>query len=208
MARSSAEQQKQTRAALLAAAEAAFQERPISEVTLTDIAEAAGFTKGAVYSNFSSKNDLLLAVYEHHMEMVSERYTWMDGSPIGTEDLSKVSEMTVAPSNRGYLRVVSAIRTAALDDPEMAERLNEIQQVSRDSVQNTIASMAELMDVPLAVDIDDVTLGILSMSTAVLLRAEYNPEIDANAVMTTMLNVISAGALALSEQAAQEGAEA
>jgi AcrR family transcriptional regulator len=53
-----------TRNALLDAAQRLWAERGIHGASLDDIAGAAGLTKGAVYSNFTGKTDLLLALLE------------------------------------------------------------------------------------------------------------------------------------------------
>ncbi|WP_141580754.1 TetR/AcrR family transcriptional regulator [Actinomadura sp. WMMA1423] len=58
------DRREQTRAALLTAAEHLWAERGIHGASLDDIAAAAGLTKGAVYSNFAGKTDLLLALME------------------------------------------------------------------------------------------------------------------------------------------------
>jgi AcrR family transcriptional regulator len=58
------DRREQTRAALLGAAERLWAERGIHGASLDDIAAAAGLTKGAVYSNFAGKTDLLLALME------------------------------------------------------------------------------------------------------------------------------------------------
>ncbi|TDC59773.1 TetR/AcrR family transcriptional regulator, partial [Actinomadura sp. GC306] len=55
---------EQTRSALLGAAERLWAERGIHGASLDDIAAAAGLTKGAVYSNFAGKTDLLFALME------------------------------------------------------------------------------------------------------------------------------------------------
>ncbi|WP_051713216.1 TetR family transcriptional regulator [Spirillospora albida] len=55
---------EQTRDALLGAAERLWAERGIHGASLDDIAAAAGLTKGAVYSNFAGKTDLLLALLD------------------------------------------------------------------------------------------------------------------------------------------------
>lgn len=55
---------EQTREALLGAAERLWAERGIHGASLDDIASAAGLTKGAVYSNFAGKTDLLLALLD------------------------------------------------------------------------------------------------------------------------------------------------
>jgi AcrR family transcriptional regulator len=60
-----------TREHLLAAAAQVFAERGFHGATLDEVARVAGFSKGAVYSNFESKDDLFLALfragYEHEM---------------------------------------------------------------------------------------------------------------------------------------------
>ena len=66
MARS--ERKARTRAELIAAARSVFMQRGFHGASLDDIAEAAGYTKGAVYSNFAGKDDLYLALLDAHYE--------------------------------------------------------------------------------------------------------------------------------------------
>lgn len=58
-----ADAQRETREALLVVAEKRFEEQGYDATTLSEIARAAGFTKGAVYSNFRSKADLFQEVW-------------------------------------------------------------------------------------------------------------------------------------------------
>src|SRR5258708_8821458 len=53
-----------TRQHLLAAASEVFARRGYAAATIDEVAERAGFSKGAVYSNFSSKEHLLMAVMQ------------------------------------------------------------------------------------------------------------------------------------------------
>ena len=53
-----------TRRHLMDAAAAVFARDGFHSASLDDVAAAAGFTKGAVYSNFAGKEDLFLAVFE------------------------------------------------------------------------------------------------------------------------------------------------
>lgn len=62
------EKRQQTRTALLDAAERLWADRGIRGASLDEIAGQAGMTKGAVYSNFSSKTDLLLALLERYTQ--------------------------------------------------------------------------------------------------------------------------------------------
>jgi AcrR family transcriptional regulator len=62
------ESQEQTRQRLLDMAVAVFAEKGFARTSVEEIAEQAGYSKGAVYSNFTSKEDLALAVLERQIE--------------------------------------------------------------------------------------------------------------------------------------------
>jgi AcrR family transcriptional regulator len=63
-----------TRAALLDAAADVFSRRGLDGATLEEIAESAGFTRGAVYHHFSSKEELFLAVIARRDEELLAGY--------------------------------------------------------------------------------------------------------------------------------------
>src|SRR6058998_3506506 len=56
----------ETKARLLEAGLSVFAERGIEFATLDDIAQSAGFTKGAIYRQFPSKGAFLLALFEQY----------------------------------------------------------------------------------------------------------------------------------------------
>jgi AcrR family transcriptional regulator len=70
---SRAERQAQTREELLDAAMRLFTRRGFHATSLDQVAAEAGYTKGAVYSNFRSKEDLFFALYERRVEAVVEQ---------------------------------------------------------------------------------------------------------------------------------------
>ena len=55
-----------TRSLLLDAAEDVFAEKGFTPATLDDIAHAAGYTKGAIYKHFATKEELFLAVSDRY----------------------------------------------------------------------------------------------------------------------------------------------
>ena len=65
---SRSERKARTRTELVAAARGVFMQRGFHGASLDDIAEVAGYTKGAVYSNFDGKDDLYLALLGAHYE--------------------------------------------------------------------------------------------------------------------------------------------
>jgi AcrR family transcriptional regulator len=69
-----AERRERTKSALVEAARTVFLRRGFHSASLDEIAEEAGFTKGAVYSNFDGKDALFLAVFEEHFRRRAEAY--------------------------------------------------------------------------------------------------------------------------------------
>ncbi|HEX2104296.1 MAG TPA: TetR family transcriptional regulator [Solirubrobacteraceae bacterium] len=67
------ERQARTRAELVDAAERLFSGQGFDATSLHAVADSAGYAKGAVYSNFASKEDLFFAVYERRVERYLER---------------------------------------------------------------------------------------------------------------------------------------
>src|SRR4051812_15177757 len=61
------EKKAMTRSKLLDAAAAVFARRGFNGASLDDVAEEAGLTKGAVYSNFASKDDLIATLLEERL---------------------------------------------------------------------------------------------------------------------------------------------
>jgi AcrR family transcriptional regulator len=97
------EQRERTRDDLLAAARTVFERRGFHRAALDEIAEAAGYTKGAVYSHFpGGKDELFLAVLDRHID---ERVPTYEQTILG------------APSFEAALRAI-ARRLAALGDED------------------------------------------------------------------------------------------
>ncbi|MDQ2087989.1 TetR/AcrR family transcriptional regulator [Herbivorax sp. ANBcel31] len=66
---SRAEAKEKTREALLEAAKTVFAQHGYYGASLDKVAEVAGYTKGAVYANFSNKEELYLALLDKHLEV-------------------------------------------------------------------------------------------------------------------------------------------
>lgn len=82
---------QQTRDHLLAAAAQVFADRGFHGASLDEVAAVAGFTKGAVYSNFKNKEGLFLALFKanYDREMNALRAT-LDASEVPPE--SRISD--------------------------------------------------------------------------------------------------------------------
>ena len=90
-----AESKERTRQRLLTEAQRLFRERGYAATSLEQIAEAAEVTKGAIYGNFASKEDLLISAIE---ETPTPAYVTMlnDGSRPVRERLAEFSRAVAA----------------------------------------------------------------------------------------------------------------
>src|SRR5947209_14313927 len=86
---SQAEAREQTRTSLLTAARRVFGERGFGGASLDEIAERAGYTRGALYYNFpGGKEDLFIALLEdridNRVEISQTAFAGADGDPADT----------------------------------------------------------------------------------------------------------------------------
>src|SRR6185295_6783246 len=89
-----------TRERLIRAARDMIAERGFHRVSLDSIAARAGFTKGAVYDNFHSKDELFLAVVGAWATERLQRFAWPTGRH-GTlkERMRRLADAVIADAN-------------------------------------------------------------------------------------------------------------
>jgi AcrR family transcriptional regulator len=82
-----------TRSLLLDAAEDVFAEKGFTPATLDDIAGVAGYTKGAIYKHFATKEDLFLAVSDRYWRRYFDTFAELMSSArrIGERELDEIA---------------------------------------------------------------------------------------------------------------------
>lgn len=83
-----------TRTVLLDAAEEVFAEKGFTSATLDDIARTAGYTKGAIYKHFDTKEDLFLAVSDRYWRRYFDNFAEVmaGASRVGARELDEIAE--------------------------------------------------------------------------------------------------------------------
>jgi AcrR family transcriptional regulator len=135
---------QQTRDYLLQAAARVFADRGYHAATIDEVAAAAGFTKGAVYSNFKGKEDLFLALIEsfYARELASLKETYEDSAVPPEARLGDFVNLlgqarNLAPENWGTLSLEFTLY--ALRNPALRQRLNQLED-------SDISAIAELIE--------------------------------------------------------------
>jgi AcrR family transcriptional regulator len=117
-----------TRARLLSAALDVFAERGVKRVTVDDLVAAAGFTRGAFYSNFSSIEEVFFAVFEDQAaRMLTAVREATDSVPAGEFSLDSIALIleSLHPFGRQWYLIQTEFVLLALRNEEAREVLAE-----------------------------------------------------------------------------------
>jgi AcrR family transcriptional regulator len=111
-----------TRRELLEAAERRFFEHGYHGTSLDDIADEAGYTKGAVYSTFGSKAGLFLAFFDEFNERrLSETRALMSGHETDEDALAALARQPVEAANAQFLLLAIEFWIHAAREPELLQ---------------------------------------------------------------------------------------
>ncbi|MBR1222028.1 TetR/AcrR family transcriptional regulator [Bradyrhizobium sp. U87765 SZCCT0131] len=131
---------------LFEAAAQVFEEQGIGGASIEAIAAAAGFTRGAFYSNFKSKDELIVAMLEEHVAQSVRRNLELletHRSPADFIEALKAVDRTrqdpLARSPLLHMEMILFVARAEKRRPELAKRL----RARRDVVTRIVATTAQ-----------------------------------------------------------------
>jgi len=141
-----------TRDTILAAAAEVFARRGFEGAPLEEIAEAAGFTRGAIYKNFSGKEDLFFAVADRdfaaRLQTLSDRL--VHRSDFGPVELAALWRDTLL-GTADDLALHMEVRLYAVRNPEVKVRLAEHQRTTRRMLADFIVEQTNAAGVELRI---------------------------------------------------------
>ena len=127
-----AQRRQQTRTRLLDAAGQVFARRGFHAATVDEVAEAAGYTKGAVYSNFANKDELFLALLDQRwatqLQQVEALYAIESSEELLAAMRGRTEQEFAAARDFGVLQVefwLYAMRNPAAQ-AELAKRYRQL----------------------------------------------------------------------------------
>jgi len=135
-----------TRDALVDAASRVFAQRGFHGASLDEIAESAGFTRGAIYKNFEGKEDLFFAVFDRFNERAVNAFREMldPGETFTEDDFDAIGRrwLEIIAGDPELYALDLEVRLFALRNPDLRKKL----AAHALKVERTIADlMAEQM---------------------------------------------------------------
>ncbi|MGA8745021.1 MAG: TetR/AcrR family transcriptional regulator [Solirubrobacterales bacterium] len=177
-----AEKQAHTRAALLGTAARVFAHRGYAAASVEEIAEEAGYSHGAVYSNFDGKADLFLAVFEDYMaerarELAGTQVTLGENAPLEARARSLADQwMERFARDRDSFVLHMEFIAHAGRDPELAGRFGARSAALREAVAHYISRYQEEIGVELPLPAGDLALILRSLGIGLAVEALVSPD--------------------------------
>jgi AcrR family transcriptional regulator len=193
----------ETRARVLAAALEVFGERGIAASTVSDVAAAAGMTKGAVYSSFASKDELVLAMMEEHaMQRLGAALAGFAEAEDPQAAISRVGSVLVDAirSDAVWHRLLAEYFALAHHDPSTRLALRNRRRESRDAVARALARLSENLGVALPLPADQFAVVLFAISNGLGIEAGIDSDAVPDELFGSVLALITRDFLAAAEQ--------
>jgi AcrR family transcriptional regulator len=179
-----AEQQQRTRDDIVLAADRLFVEQGFHATSVDQIAAAAGYTKGAVYSNFDAKEDVFFAVYERRVQQgVEEIERAIERTPDAPAMIVALATDTGHRRGRDdrWLATFFEFWAHVVRRPALRERFAELHTRTRLPGDEALAQFARERGIDLRASPAAVILAIQAMSVGLALERLVQPDVvDAN----------------------------
>ncbi|RJO72269.1 TetR/AcrR family transcriptional regulator [Nocardia panacis] len=189
------ESQARTRGDLIATARDLFLTEGYAKTSLERVAEAAGYSKGAVYSNFRTKKELGLEVLEliHTTKFDEVRDLIAAGGSLDDQlaRFQEWAEHTVG--DIGWTLLEFEFATVTRDDPELQAALRSSLGLVRGAVAAQLQTLADTAGIALPLPAQDAATAVLSLGIGLGMQRAIDPALPARLVTDAVRLLVTAG---------------
>ena len=164
------EKKARTRRRLLDAAAEVFAHRGFAATSLDEVAEVAGFSKGAVYSNFAGKEDLFLSVLDEHVtrQMLDIRGE-IDVTLTAGEQVMEAGQrfMDLFQRERAWYLLSFEFLVYAARNPEFQVEFAARQRAQREAVVAMLVENAAAMEIPMSLPPERMAVALEALANGI-----------------------------------------
>jgi AcrR family transcriptional regulator len=199
------EQQAGTRARLVRSAARVFARRGFQSASVEEIAADAGFTKGAVYANFESKEALFLAMLD---DRFAERRAAIERvAATGEEPEAQIREgggefAQYVTADPAWQQLFAEMVAHAGRDERFREALVERYRELRGVIADAYARRAEELGFESRLPFEEFALMIFAMGNGFAVEKALEPDAVPDDLFATMLEIFLAGMRSMVEERA------
>jgi AcrR family transcriptional regulator len=195
------EKQQRTRRSLLRAAEKLFCQQGLEAASIDQVAQEAGYTKGAFYANFKSKEELFLVMLDERFAQELER---LDRALAGEQDPLVEAQAAAADfihfaSDENWPRLYFQFVTHAARDEDFREELATRMKAMRQRLTELFVQWKEGFGKTAPVPQEDLTAMLCFMADGFLVDRMIEPELSED-LYTTMIGIFLRGLQAIADE--------
>jgi AcrR family transcriptional regulator len=201
------ESQARTRAELLEAAGKVFASRGMEKATVDEIAGAAGYTKGAFYANFRSKEELFLAMLDERFAARLEELDRVLDSGESVQDQARRAGQDFTDflaADPEWSRLFFEFAVQAMRDEDFRQELVDRHRTIRARIAQGFHDHKDTIGGDLPVPAGHVAMMAYAMADGFALARILEPEDVPDDLFGTMLEVFFTGLAAMTRSAAAQ----
>ncbi len=188
------EKQAKTRSSLLSSAAKLICRKGITEASVDDIATDAGFTKGAFYANFKSKEEMFLVMLD---KAYAEELERLEAHLPGDEPVEEVRQsaqdfMQFIRSDPEWPRLYFEFVAYAARNPEFREELATRNRAMRERIAEVIRKWAADFPTEAPFPFEDIAMMLFCLADGFLVQQLVEPDVD-DGIYATMNTTLFKG---------------
>ena len=190
------EKQAHTRSCLMKSAAKVFARRGLQQASIDEVAEDAGFTKGAFYANFGSKEELFLAMLDERFAgrlAEIERATSGDDEPEQQARRAGLDFSQYVAADSEWQRLFFEFAAYAARNEDFRQELVTRYGALRDRIASMYERRAAELDVEPPVPHDQIAVMTFAMANGIALEKLLEPDAVPDDLFGTMLMVFFTG---------------
>jgi AcrR family transcriptional regulator len=188
------QQRRQTRERLLSSALEVFEARGYAESSLEEIAERAGHTRKAIYSNFSGKDELLLEIMERrfqsHIERIEELLNEETSPERKTLDVGSLFADYLS-QERAWRKLFHEFCSVASRDEKIGSRFRACYRARKQIIVRLVESEVGRRGIELTAPTERLVMGVFALFTGLSVEKMIDPEEVDEALFGEMLGLLA-----------------
>ncbi|MDO7869454.1 TetR/AcrR family transcriptional regulator [Nocardioides jiangxiensis] len=169
----------ETRAKLLAAAGELFARQGVGATSIGEICRQAGYTTGAFYSNFESKDELFFTLFDAHaaeaIETIRQRLEALDVESLTVEELI-APFAHIRPEERDWFLISSEFTLFAIRNSDAARKVAEHDARARAMLTPVVTRLLAAAGVTSPAGVDHFCRYLIALREGGLAQSLVEPE--------------------------------
>jgi AcrR family transcriptional regulator len=191
------EKQAHTRSCLMKSAAKVFTRHGMDKASIDQVAEDAGYTKGAFYANFRSKEELFLAMldehFQEHIEEVERAFADSDESPPEQARHAAADFVRSLHADPERSRLFHEFIAYGMRDEDFRQELLTRFATLRERFERVYQRRADELGLTLDIPMDRIVRMVLAMADGFALWQRLEPDAVDDGMFEDMMELFTIG---------------